>query len=548
MSASSKKKLRKEQNAALLTEKQQQEQKEAKKLKSYTTIFVVVMALVLVLAVGTIGVTAFNNSGILERSTDALTIGEHTLNNAQLNYFLVDAVNDLYSDWYNRYGESAYLYLQFMMGWDITKPLDEQMFDEETSYADYFTDIAVDNAVSTYSIYDAAVAANHQLTDEEKKAADNALATMDLYSSLYGYNYLKAMYGKGAQEDSFVDYINVTTMAQSYMNAINDGFTYEASDLSAHDAAHPGEFSGYTYNSFTVRSSNFIECTANEDDKDHVHTAEEEAAALAAAKAAADQIVASNAATGEDLDKAISSVEGFDSADTSSAIEDILYSDITNEDIAAWLADSSRTPGELGVIPYETTSTDEEGTETTETIGYFVLLFLEKNDNTEKLVNVRHILMNFGGGSTDETTGETVYSEEEKKAVKDKLIAVQEKWLADGGSEDAFAALVADNTDDGGSKDNGGLYEKVYPGQMVENFNDWCFDEARKTGDYEIIETEYGYHLMFFSGHTDVTYHDYLIENDLREADYEAWYNGIVDSAVYTELDMSRLNRDLKLS
>ena len=44
MSASAKKKLRKEQNAAQLTEKQLKQQKEAKKLKLYTTIFVVAIA------------------------------------------------------------------------------------------------------------------------------------------------------------------------------------------------------------------------------------------------------------------------------------------------------------------------------------------------------------------------------------------------------------------------------------------------------------------------------------------------------------------------
>ena len=33
---------------------------------------------------------------------------------------------------------------------------------------------------------------------------------------------------------------------------------------------------------------------------------------------------------------------------------------------------------------------------------------------------------------------------------------------------------------------------------MVEAFNDWCFDEARQYGDVEIVETEFGYHIMFF--------------------------------------------------
>jgi len=33
---------------------------------------------------------------------------------------------------------------------------------------------------------------------------------------------------------------------------------------------------------------------------------------------------------------------------------------------------------------------------------------------------------------------------------------------------------------------------------MVPEFNDWCFDENRKYGDYDLVRTSYGYHVMFF--------------------------------------------------
>ena len=35
---------------------------------------------------------------------------------------------------------------------------------------------------------------------------------------------------------------------------------------------------------------------------------------------------------------------------------------------------------------------------------------------------------------------------------------------------------------------------------MVQAFNDWLFDPSRKPGDTDIVETEYGYHIMYFSG------------------------------------------------
>jgi len=40
----------------------------------------------------------------------------------------------------------------------------------------------------------------------------------------------------------------------------------------------------------------------------------------------------------------------------------------------------------------------------------------------------------------------------------------------------------------------------VTKGQMVAEFENWCFDTARKPGDTAVIQTEYGYHVMYFVG------------------------------------------------
>lgn len=83
---------------------------------------------------------------------------------------------------------------------------------------------------------------------------------------------------------------------------------------------------------------------------------------------------------------------------------------------------------------------------------------------------------------------------EEEETAKDILA----QWESGEKTEDSFAALVADNSTDPGSVDNGGLYTNVTQGQMVTEFNDWCFDDARRSGDTGIVETSYGYHVMYF--------------------------------------------------
>ncbi len=116
-----------------------------------------------------------------------------------------------------------------------------------------------------------------------------------------------------------------------------------------------------------------------------------------------------------------------------------------------------------------------------------------------KFVDVRHILIGIEGGTVDEE-GNTVYSEEEWAACEAEAQAILDQWLAGEKTEDSFAALANATSEDPGSNTNGGLYEDVYEGQMVEAFNDWCFDASRAYGDHGLVKTNYGYHIMFYVG------------------------------------------------
>ena len=114
-----------------------------------------------------------------------------------------------------------------------------------------------------------------------------------------------------------------------------------------------------------------------------------------------------------------------------------------------------------------------------------------------KFVDVRHILVQVKGGTAAED-GSTTYSDEEWKACEEAAQAILDEWLAGDKTEESFAALAGEKTEDPGSQATGGLYQQVYEGQMVPAFNDWCFDESRQYGDYGLVQTNYGYHVMFF--------------------------------------------------
>ena len=538
MSASSKKKLRNAEQAEKLTEKQLAEQKEAKKLKLYTTLAVVILIALVVFAAYT-GITrVVTNSGIRERNTVALTIGEDKINNAELNYFFMDAVNQFY----NQYGSYAAL-----LGLDISKPLDEQIFNEETSetWADNFMNSAIQNARMTYALANEAKANGFTLPEAAVSSIDQSMSTMELYASMYGYPsteaYVKAMYGNGASAKSLRAYFELTSLANAYQTDYYNSLTYEDAELRAAEAENFDKYSSYSYNYYYLSTTNFVEGEKGEVG----YTAEQMAAAAKNAEAAAKSLT-EGITTVEAFDKAVAalSINAENAAAASFASNEVIYCNISSI-YADWITDASRKAGDMTYVANTTVSTDENGNETEQISGYYVLMFNSKNDNTFALANVRHILVDFEGGSYDSTTGVTTYSDEEKATAKAAAEEIYNEWKNGAATEESFAALANEKSDDGDGT-TGGLVADVYPGRTVPNFENWCFGD-RKIGDTDIVETEYGYHVMFYCGDSETTYRDYLISNELASADYSDWHAALVEAVSVTEENTKFVRTDIVL-
>ena len=120
---------------------------------------------------------------------------------------------------------------------------------------------------------------------------------------------------------------------------------------------------------------------------------------------------------------------------------------------------------------------------------------LKKDDS--KFVDVRHILITPEGGTTGED-GKVTYSEEEWAACKDAAQAVLDEYLGGEQTQERFAELAGKYSKDPGSAEKGGLYTDVRKGQMVKPFEDWCFDNSRVAGDYGLVQSDFGYHVMYY--------------------------------------------------
>lgn len=556
MSASDKKKLRKEQNAAAMTEKQLKEQKDAKKLKAYTATFVVVMVLVVAILVGILVRTPI--AGAISRGTHSITLGNHELSTADISYYYVDNILNHYNEYVNNYGESGAMYAQFMEGINFTAPVGDQVKDKESgqTWADYYIEEAINTAKEVYALYDKAMAdPEFKLSEDDQEYLDSFEDYLELSASMSGYSsvggYLRGRYGAGANMKTYKEYSEVSLIASEYYNAHRESLDYTIDDFDTYSKDKYNEYSSFTYALYELTVTKFLKpgtTIKDENGKESpTYSDEEKKAAEEEAKKAADALAVAENNSIETLNAAIKAMDINKDNNTAAATEnkDQLYSSITNENIKKWLADSARTKGDITVIEKATTTTDADGKETKSISGFYVVLFQGKNDNLMKLQNVRHILIQFEGGKTDESTGETTYTDAEKTAAEKKAKEVLAEYnKGEKQDADAFGALAKKYSKDTGSASNGGLYEDVYPGQMVTAFNDWCFDESRKEGDTGIVQTEYGYHVMYYVSADEMTYRNYMIEIDMIDEDMEEWSNGIFDAIKVTKVNLNGIDKD----
>ena len=116
-------------------------------------------------------------------------------------------------------------------------------------------------------------------------------------------------------------------------------------------------------------------------------------------------------------------------------------------------------------------------------------------------VAVRHVLVK---AEADE---DGTYSDEALATAKAKAEDILKEFNDGDKTEESFAELAEKYSEDEGSNTNGGLYDHIKSGTTVEEFDAFCFDDSRKSGDTAIVYGDNGsyagYHVMYFVGEGD---------------------------------------------
>lgn len=442
----------------------------------------IVIAVVVVAAIVFLGMVS---SGFFQKHLTAAVVNGYELSPSMLSYFYVNAYNNL----------------QSTMQFDTETPLSEQEAYGE-NLGEYVQDYAVSSAANIYAMYDEALANGYTLDEEAQANIDSEIQMLDLYAQMYGFSDGNAMlvnqYGAGSNKESYEEYLTVTQIAQGFATQKQEEPVYTEEDLQAHYEENSDSFNAASFRQFSVTP----ETLQVEADEAGLQTCEEVAKEVAAAAEAGEEAFLEAVMNAIPEDHA----EEYD-AESVTLREEVSFSSFSDV-YKDWLSDDARQEGDVTYV--------KNGES-----GYIVLYFLHREDYGFQMPNVRHILV-----SASDTSDEAAMAEAKAEAE-----SILETYLAGEQTEEAFAALAQEHSDD--NAEEGGLYTDVTPGSMVEPFDAWCYDESRQVGDTGIVETEFGYHVMYFSGYGR-TYLNYILENDIRYEEYQAWYEEVTADATYT--------------
>ena len=463
--------------------------RENAKVKHSTVVRIKVTAIVIAVVL-VLGAIIMPSVGVTKRLITAVTVGDTKISTAEYSYYYQNA----FSDYYNTMGS----YLGYSVI-DTTVSLEKQYVSEDKTYADYFHEMAVENLKTVVAWSEAAEAEGFNLPEEFQADVDAVLAEVE--EAADGNNiridsYLSSMYGTGFNRSLFTESAQRELLATAFQEAKFESFEYSDDEKAAYYEEHENEFLkvDIRVESFgTAEASDTSEGITIEQAKEYAEEfakgvkSEEDFAEAATARA--------QEAAGED------EVVGDDSL-----CADVNYTSVAALDtnLADWAFSDEVKKGDVEVI------------ESADGLNYYVAYMVStKAQDTTKTVNVRHILVT----AEDETS---------VSAAKEKAEQLLAQWEEGDATVESFAALAAENSNDTGSAENGGLYEAVKPGEMIDEFDAWCFDESREEGDVEVIQTDYGFHVMYFDGVNDLEVWEREVEDTMRNSDYSAYETEIL--------------------
>lgn len=467
--------------------------KNAKNVKNRTLAIAIakkaVAVLLIVAVVGGIGWFIVDHFGINKKLATAVTVGEEKINVAQYEYYYSMAYQ------YFQQMESSYQQQGMSMGFPLDKSPDEVSTGQkdaagnEMFYDQVIADYAANLAFQQLALYTEAKKAGYTINADEQKQIDEAIASINEQAEANGYSlnaFIRENYSRGLNEKGLRELLEMELVASRY----NEDFETKAHEsitkeqIDAEYKANPNTYNyvNIRYYSVTLPS---VTIAASETEEEFAKRKEEvQKNAIAEAQAIFDKVTDAESLKAaalehknKDLKEGTKPAEGDITVVNKGVTHNTLKTSLS-EEAANWIFAAERKAGEKKMF-------------TTDKAAYIVIV--EAPAFAGNSVDVRHCLIKFDVKENEKPT------DEQKKAAYEEAEKVRKEWVSAGGTEEAFIEIVKKYNEDTASTANGGLYEDVrHNSNYMESFKFWAVDAARKEGDCEIVETDYGYHIMYF--------------------------------------------------
>ena len=522
-----------------------------------------IAAIVVVALIASIAAVAINTSGVLSRGKKAFNVGDVEVTSAEYGYY--------YSSAFNNYFQYSYQYDTYYgagmgkmyTGYDYSVSPDEQKYDGEIEGVEdpMFTDFFADQAMQSLRYVKASVkyAEENGIALDENDMAEIDAMVEDYKTGAKEMNYslpayLRTFFHKGMTVDLLRQIVEEQTLTTKVQTVKSEEFAASYADAKIEETYFK---SLETYGVLSLRyySIDAEKVTVKAEKEGESDKEEVTDKTMADAKAKADKFVADLKTPGNsftdvaaefELSAGNEKYEDYKKDDTLTLLDEVSYDEVSYEssdkDFLKWAIDTDTKAGEIYVV-------ENEG------VGYTVFMMVAPVHKAADNItyDVRHILVKFPEEeATTETEteaeaeAETETEAEEKEEVKvevldtsaydvtvdievetdeytdaalyNKAQDILKEYLDGDKTEEAFAELAVKYSEDGNAAD-GGIYEDVPMGKMVAEYEGWALEEGRKVGDVGIVETTYGYHVMYFIKTVKTTWSD-IIRNDLAAEEY----------------------------
>lgn len=533
-----------------------------------------IIAVLLVAAI-IAGVTAFavSYTGLFEKNRTALTVGDVSVSQPEFAYY--------YSSGYQMVAN----YYASYVSYDTTKTPSSQTYsgamgaipdfpkDKTPTWADFFTYYAENNLKYIKAFVKIADEKKITLDDSDLKKIEENIS--GLKSTAKGSNmslnaYLRAAYGKGINEKLLRTILTEQTLAQKVETAKTDELkaSYTDKQVEKEYKKNTNDYSTISYRAYKFAAEKVKSEDGSSEAVNDTTLAAAKKKADAFAKAVTDE--KSFKALAADEEKALKNKDYklYVTDDSKTLNEEVAYATLSqsasDSDFLKWAFDAKTEKGSTYVL---------KGTEDY-TVYMMVSPLHKAADNVT--YDVRHILVKFPTQekteSKDETTTDTTSASDTTKAetttekakeaedvkvetldtskYKDvgiyldvnaetatdkatykKAQDILEEYLNGDKTESSFEELEKkyseDTRDDDGNL-NALIYENTEKGKMVPQFESWSLAKGRKAGDVGIVETTYGYHIMYFVKTSTTTWED-NVRAALAQTDLSTYQNEVVE-------------------